>query len=67
MPGYHANETLTRERIDYCELCGRLDHHLRAGLCARCARQTHTESTADDALGAEADVSAAMRVLRGAA
>lgn len=55
------------ERIGYCDGCGRHDHHLRADLCPACRKRVAGETHADDALGAEADVSAAMNVLRGAA
>lgn len=40
------------EHIDYCEWCGRLDHHLVAGECASC-RDATAPYPADVALGAE--------------
>ena len=39
-----------KQNIGYCELCGVLDHHLQAGICAGCADKvlyynTHTRQT----------------------
>lgn len=56
------------EQIGYCDGCGLHDHHLRADLCRVCRKRTPAnEAQDDDTLGAEADVTAAMEVLRVAA
>lgn len=55
------------ETIGYCESCGRVDHHLVAGLCPVCQARWATfgvseraharDGSAPNHLGAEADVS----------
>jgi hypothetical protein len=45
--------------VGYCEWCGLLSHHLKEGECPDCYPKVPTRgcSSADEALGAEADVS----------
>lgn len=63
---YHEKQfSKAPEKIAECDLCGRVDHHLRAGICDNC-RELHaghmedldaTQPQDDDIhLGAEADV-----------